>query len=37
MKQNKVRIIDLPKIVDPRGNLTVAEQLKNIPFDIARV
>ena len=33
----KARLIDLPKIVDPRGNLTVAEQNKNIPFDIARV
>ena len=31
------RIINLPKIVDPRGNLTVAEQMKNVPFDIARV
>lgn len=31
------RIITLPKIVDPRGNLTVVEQLKNIPFDIKRV
>ena len=31
------RIIDLPKHVDPRGNLTVAEQMKNVPFDIARV
>lgn len=31
------KIIDLPKIVDPRGNLTVAEQMKNVPFDIARV
>ena len=31
------RTIDLPKIVDPRGNLTVAEQMKNVPFDIARV
>ena len=30
-------IIDLPKIIDPRGNLTVAEQLKNEPFDIKRV
>ena len=37
MKQEKVRLIDLPKIVDPRGNLTVAEQMKNIPFNIARV
>jgi hypothetical protein len=33
----KFRAIDLPKIVDPRGNLTVAEQMKNVPFDIARV
>lgn len=31
------KIIELPKHVDPRGNLTVAEQMKNIPFDIARV
>ena len=31
------KILDLPKIVDPRGNLTVAEQMKNVPFDIARV
>ena len=33
----KARLIDLPKIVDPRGNLTVAEQMKNVPFDIKRV
>ena len=32
-----ITIIDLPKIVDPRGNLTVAEQMKNVPFEIARV
>ena len=31
------KLINLPKIVDPRGNLTVAEQMKNVPFDIARV
>lgn len=31
------RIIDLPKHIDPRGNLTVAEQLENVPFGIARV
>ena len=31
------RVIDLPKIVDPRGNLTVAEQLKSVPFEIRRV
>ena len=33
----KYRIIELPKITDPRGNLTVAEQMKNVPFDIHRV
>lgn len=31
------KIIDLPKITDPRGNLTVAESLKNVPFNIKRV
>lgn len=31
------RIIELPKIFDPRGNLTVSESQKNIPFDIKRV
>ena len=31
------KIIELPKHIDPRGNLTVAEQQKNVPFDIARV
>ena len=29
-------IIDLPKIVDPRGNLTVAEGMGVVPFDIKR-
>ncbi len=31
------RIIDLPKIIDQRGNLTVAQAITNIPFDIKRV
>ena len=31
------KIIDLPKIIDPRGNLTVPEPLKNVPFEIKRV
>ncbi len=31
------RIIDLPKIFDPRGNLTVAQQQREVPFDISRV
>ena len=31
------RLIVLPKIVDPRGNLTVAEQMKDIPFEVRRI
>lgn len=31
------KIIELPRITDPRGNLTVAEANKNIPFNIKRV
>lgn len=31
------KIIDLPKIVDPRGNLSIIEQLKHVPFPIKRV
>ena len=31
------KIIELPRRTDPRGNLTVAETNKNIPFDIKRV
>lgn len=31
------KIIDLPKISDPRGNLTFVESGKHIPFDIKRV
>jgi hypothetical protein len=31
------KIIDLPKISDPRGNLTYIEGARNIPFDIRRV
>lgn len=30
------KLIDLPKITDPRGNLTVVEQLKEVPFKIRR-
>ena len=32
----KTTLIDLPRITDPRGNLTVAEGLDNVPFDIKR-
>lgn len=30
------RIIDLPKILDRRGNLSVIEEFKNVPFKIER-
>ena len=30
------RILDLPKISDPRGNLTFIEGRRHIPFDIRR-
>ena len=33
----EAKIIDLVKIVDPRGNLTVAEGCKDVPFDVKRV
>jgi len=31
-----IRLIDFPKIEDPRGNLTFIEQSRHIPFDIKR-
>ncbi len=31
-----IRIIDLPKFEDPRGNLSFIEQQKHVPFDIKR-
>jgi hypothetical protein len=37
MKTTEGKIINLPKIVDPRGNLTVAEQPTSMPFDVKRV
>ena len=33
----KIEIIELPKIYDPRGSLTVAEENIHIPFDIKRM
>lgn len=35
--KGSVRIIDLPKIHDPRGDLTFVEGENHIPFQIARV
>ena len=37
MSKLDYKLIELPKITDPRGNLTFAEQLNNVPFDIKRV
>lgn len=36
MKQNDASIIQLPKNFDRRGNLSVIEEIKNIPFKIKR-
>jgi len=37
MSVSDCRIIELPKIHDPRGNLTFIENSSQIPFDIRRV
>jgi dTDP-4-dehydrorhamnose 3,5-epimerase-like enzyme len=37
MSIEHVRIIELPKICDPRGNLTFIEGGRHVPFSIARV
>ena len=36
-RNTKVEIIELPKILDERGNLTFLQSLDQIPFDIERV
>ena len=36
MDSNKVQLIQLPKITDPRGNLSFFESNKHIPFEIQR-
>ena len=36
MTIDDAKIIDLPKILDRRGNLSVIEEYKNIPFKIER-
>jgi len=33
---NDAKILSLPKIEDPRGNLSIIEQFKQIPFEIKR-
>jgi len=37
MSLNDCKMIDLPKIHDPRGNLTFIEGGSHVPFDIQRV
>ena len=36
MPNLEIKLIDLPKITDPRGNLTFAEAQSMVPFDIKR-
>lgn len=36
MEKEQPQIIDLPKICDPRGNLTFVEESVHVPFAIAR-
>lgn len=37
MSIKECKLIQLPKITDPRGNLTFIESTRHIPFDIRRV
>ena len=37
MSINDCKIIELPKIVDSRGNLTFIEELRHVPFEFKRV
>ena len=37
MSLDRCRLIDLPRIADPRGNLTFVEGSSHIPFEIERV
>lgn len=37
MKLNDVRLIDLPKISDPRGKLSFFESQNHVPFKLKRV
>ncbi len=36
MAHEDVRLIELPKFTDPRGNLSFVEQLNHVPFEINR-
>ncbi len=37
MTASQCRLIELPKVADPRGNLTFIEENRHIPFEIKRV
>lgn len=37
MSLDECRILDLPRVHDPRGNLTFIEGGRHVPFDIKRV
>ena len=37
METGKAKIVNLPKICDPRGNLSVVENMKDVPFEVRRV
>jgi hypothetical protein len=37
MSTRECKLVDLPKIADPRGNLTFLEGGKHIPFEIKRL
>lgn len=36
MTLSEARLVDLPKVLDRRGNLSFIEELKHIPFEICR-
>ena len=37
MNLSKCKIIDLPKIIDERGNITFIEEKRHVPFEIKRI
>ncbi|PKN59657.1 MAG: hypothetical protein CVU53_07100 [Deltaproteobacteria bacterium HGW-Deltaproteobacteria-11] len=37
MSLDECRLIELPKILDPRGNLTFIESHRHVPFNLKRV
>ena len=37
MSKEKPQLIDLTRIYDPRGNLSVVEEFRDLPFEIKRV